>query len=141
MSDIFDFSLDETGELNVNATNHDIELKTEDDLRIQMAFTRIKSISNNWYIDHIGADLEELIGRSCDNYNANKGKQKILQSLTYDDLWSSDDVYIKSEILNNRNIKYYVYLRTYQTESEDTITTEIIIELDLVKGVNIRYGF
>lgn len=141
MSDIFDFSLDETGELNINSTTHDIELKTDDELRIQMAFTRIKSVSNNWYIDNIGANLETLIGKPCDSTNADYGKEKIINSLIYDGLWNEDDIYIKSEIINNKNIKYYVYLRTYQSESEDTITTEIIVELDLVKGVNIRYGW
>lgn len=141
MSDIFDFSLDETGELNINSTTHDIELKTSDELRIQMAFTRIKSVSNNWYIDNIGANLETLIGKPCDSTNADYGKEKIINSLIYDGLWNEDDIYIKSEIINNKNIKYYVYLRTYQSESEDTITTEIIVELDLVKGVNIRYGW
>lgn len=141
MSDIFDFSLDETGELNINSTTHDIELKTNDELRIQMAFTRIKSVSNNWYIDHIGANLETLIGKPCDSTNADYGKEKIINSLIYDGLWNENDIYIKSEIINNKNIKYYIYLRTYQSESEDTITTEIIVELDLIKGVNIRYGW
>lgn len=140
MSDVFDFSLNEEGELNIN-TDHDIDIKSLDDLRIQMAYTRIKSVTNGWYVDHIGANLESIIGRPCSEKYVDSGKDKILDSLIYDELWDKNDVYIKSEIVNNKKIKYYVYLRTYQNYQEDTITTEIVVELDLIKGINIRYSF
>ena len=140
MSDVFDFSLNESGELDIN-TEHDIDIKSLDDLRIQMAYTRIKSVANGWYVDHIGADLEEIIGRPCSEEYADIGKNKILDSLIYDELWDRNDVYIKSEIVDNKKIKYYVYLRTYQDYQEDVVTTEIIVELDLIRGINIRYTF
>lgn len=140
MPDVYDFSLNESGELDIN-TEHDIDIKSLDDLRIQMAYTRIKSVANGWYVDHIGADLEEIIGRPCSEEYADIGKNKILDSLIYDELWDRNDVYIKSEIVDNKKIKYYVYLRTYQDYQEDVLTTEIIVELDLIRGINIRYTF
>jgi hypothetical protein len=140
MPDVYDFSLNESGELDIN-TEHDIDIKSLDDLRIQMAYTRIKSVANGWYVDHIGADLEEIIGRPCSEEYADIGKNKILDSLVYDELWDRNDVYIKSEIVDNKKIKYYVYLRTYQDYQEDVLTTEIIVELDLIRGINIRYTF
>ncbi len=140
MPDVYDFSLNELGELDIN-TEHDIDIKSLDDLRIQMAYTRIKSVTNGWYVDHIGANLEEIIGRPCSEEYADIGKNKILDSLVYDELWDRNDVYIKSEIVDNKKIKYYVYLRTYQDYQEDVLTTEIIVELDLIRGINIRYTF
>lgn len=137
----FDFSLDETGELNINQDIHDVKTVEGDDLRIEMAYNRIKSVSKNWFIDEIGADIEVLIGRACSQKNAETGKRLIIQSLVMDKLWDEKDIYIKTEIKDNVHIVYSIYLRTYQSETEDTITTEIIAELDLIKGVHIRYGW
>ena len=71
MSDVFDFSLTELGELEIDNDSHDLLSQTDNELRIQMAICRIKSVSNNWYIDNIGANLEELIGKACNKNNAN----------------------------------------------------------------------
>ena len=42
----FDFAITTDGELIVDEQNHDIAKSTEDDLRIQLAYDRIKSISH-----------------------------------------------------------------------------------------------
>ena len=137
----FDFGFTPDGEIIVDSETHDIFESTDDILRIQLAFNRIKSISNNWFIDEIGANLEELIGRPCTQDNAEYGKQRILQQLTFDDLWSQDDIYVMSQIKDNTHIIYSIYLRIYQAETEDTYSYEIETELDLVKGVFVRYGW
>lgn len=140
MPEGFDFDIDTSGELIMTA-DHNINTVTDDDLRIQLAFDRIKSISKNWFIDEIGADLEEIIGRPCDQEHAEIGKKKILNVLIIDELWDLNDIVIAAEIKNNINITFTVYLKTVQNISEETITTEIICELDLIKGVNVRYGW
>lgn len=141
MTEGFDFGFTPEGEIIIDSNTHDISASENDNLRIQLAYNRIKSISHNWFVDEIGADLEELIGRPCTEEIAEYGKLKIIDVLTVDDLWSDNDIFIKSEIKNNTNITYNVFLKIYQSETEDTYSYEIVAELDLVKGVYIRYGW
>ena len=137
----FDFNITPEGELIVDSNTHDIAIAEQDILRIQLAYNRIKSIAYNWFVDEIGANLEELIGKPCTQDTAEYGKQKIIQELTIDELWNSEDIFIKSEIKNNTMIVYNIYLKIYQAETEDVYSYEIEAELDLVKGVYIRYGW
>lgn len=137
----FDFAITTEGELIIDEENHDIVKSLDDDLRIQLAYNRIKSISKNWFVDEVGADMEELIGRPCTEDMAEYGKQKIINVLLIDDLWNKDDIFIKAEIKDNTHIIYSVYLKLFQSETEDTISYEITVELDLVKGVFIKFGW
>ena len=137
----FDFAITTEGELIIDEENHDIIKSLDDDLRIQLAYNRIKSISKNWFVDEVGADMEELIGRPCTEDMAEYGKQKIINVLLIDDLWEKDDIFIKAEIKDNVHIIYSIYLKLFQSETEDTISYEITVELDLVKGVFIKFGW
>ena len=137
----FDFAITTEGELIIDEENHDIVKSLDDDLRIQLAYNRIKSISKNWFVDEVGAGMEELIGKPCTEDIAEYGKQKIINVLLIDDLWNKDDIFIKAEIKDNVHIIYSVYLKLFQSETEDTISYEIIVELDLVKGVFIKFGW
>lgn len=141
MADGFDFGFTSDGEIIIDTETYDISTAENNDLRIQLAYNRIKSISHNWFVDEVGADLEEIIGKPCTEEIAEYGKQKIVDVLTIDNLWERNDIFIKSEIKNNTNIIYNIYLKIYQSETEDTYSYEIIAELDLVKGVFIRYGW
>lgn len=141
MAEEFDFSLTTDGEIIVDRATHDIQSVTQNDLRIQLAYDRIKSISKNWFVDEVGADLEEIIGKPCTEEIAEYGKLKIVDVLTFDGLWEDNDIFIKTEIKNNTNITYNIYLKLYQSETEDTYSYEITAELDLVKGVFIRFGW
>lgn len=141
MAEGFDFKFTNEGEIVIDNSTHDISKQENDDLRIQLAYNRIKSISNNWLVDKVGADLEEIIGKPCTEEVAEYGKIKILHTLTFDGLWEDNDIFIKTEIKNNTNIVYSIYLKIYQSETEDTYSYEIIAELDLVKGVYIKYGW
>ena len=137
----FDFDFTPEGEIIVDKETHDINKTTDNELRIQLAYNRIKSISHNWFVDEVGADLEELIGKPCTEDIAELGKTKIINVLTIDDLWLNEEIFIKAEIKNNTNIIYNIYLKIYQSETEDTYSHEIVAELDLVKGVFIRFGW
>ena len=139
--DGFDFGFSPDGEIIVDAETHDIYKSQEDELKIQLSYNRIKSISKNWFIDEVGADLEEIIGKACNETTAEYGKLKIIDVLTFDGLWDDKDIFIKSEIKNNINITYNIYLKLRQSETEEVYSYEIDAELDLVKGVNIRYGW
>ena len=139
--DGFDFGFSPDGEIIVDSETHDIYKSKDDELKIQLSYNRIKSISKNWFIDEVGADMEELIGKPCTEDIAEYGKQKIINVLLIDNLWNKDDIFIKAEIKDNVHIIYSVYLKLFQSETEDTISYEIIVELDLVKGVFIKFGW
>ena len=102
--DGFDFGFSPDGEIIVDSNTHDIYKSQEDKLKIQLSYNRIKSISKNWFIDEVGADLEEIIGKACNETTAEYGKLKIIDVLTFDGLWNDSDIFIKSEIKNNINI-------------------------------------
>ena len=139
--DGFDFGFSPDGEIIVDSETHDIYKSKDNELKIQLSYNRIKSISKNWFVDEVGADMEELIGRPCTEDMAEYGKQKIINVLLIDDLWNKDDIFIKAEIKDNVHIIYSVYLKLFQSETEDTISYEITVELDLVKGVFIKFGW
>ena len=139
--DGFDFGFSPDGEIIVDSETHDIYKSKDDELKIQLSYNRIKSISKNWFVDEVGADMEELIGRPCTEDMAEYGKQKIINVLLIDDLWNKDDIFIKAEIKDNVHIIYSVYLKLFQPETEDTISYEITVELDLIKGVFIKFGW
>lgn len=139
--DGFDFGFSPDGEIIVDTDTHDIYKSQEDELKIQLSYNRIKSISKNWFVDEVGADLEEIIGKACNETTAEYGKLKIIDVLTFDGLWDDKDIFIKSEIKNNINITYNIYLKLRQSDTEEVYSYEIDAELDLVKGVHIRYGW
>lgn len=139
--DGFDFGFSPDGEIIVDTDTHDIYKSQEDELKIQLSYNRIKSISKNWFIDEVGADLEEIIGKACNETTAEYGKLKIIDVLTFDGLWGDSDIFIKSEIKNNINITYNIFLKLRQSDTEEVYSYEIDAELDLVKGVHIRYGW
>lgn len=140
----FDFTISDMGELVINPDTHDIRKAKENALKIQLSYNRIKSITNDWFIDEIGADLEELIGKPCTEKIAEYGKQKIIDSLTFDKLWDKSDIFIRSEIKSNIFLIYNIFLKIYTPFDERKLnieSVEIDAELDLVKGVHIRYGW
>lgn len=139
--DGFDFGFSPDGEIIVDTDTHDIYKSQEDELKIQLSYNRIKSISKNWFVDEVGADLEEIIGKACNETTAEYGKLKIIDVLTFDRLWDDKDIFIKSEIKNNINITYNIFLKLRQSDTEEVYSYEIDAELDLVKGVHIRYGW
>lgn len=137
----FDFTFLQEGEIVVDDTSHDIHTVEDNELRVQLAYNRMKSISHDWFVDELGADLEELIGKHCTENIVEYGKTKIISVLTVDSLWFADDIVVIGKINNNVNIQYSVYLRIYQDDSEDPWAYEITAELDLIKGVFVRYGW
>ena len=137
----FDFDIDESGELVVDNVSHTINKISDDDLRIQLAYTRIKSIDNGWFYDYVGANLEELVGRAIKQETIELGKSKILDVLTFDGLWKPEDILITATIKNSTHLVYSVYLRIYTNDIIKEKSIEMIINLDLIKGVKINFGW
>lgn len=137
----FDFGFSPDGDLIMDKDTNDIAKMTDNNLKVQLTYNRLKSVSTTWFLDHVGADLEELIGWKCNKETAEYGKQKIMEQLTHDGLWDKKESFIKAEITGRHTIVYSVFLKMYQEEDEDTYSVELFVELDLVKGVKIRYGW
>lgn len=141
-SDIIDFALSTDGEISINNDTHDIEVVSGNNLKVQLAYNRIKSVSTTWFIDKIGANLEEIVGRPCSVSVVKYGKEKIYDQLTYDGLWSRNDIHIQGHIINNTNVVYAIFLRVYDIDAiKESYVYEITAELDLVKGVFIKFGW
>ena len=141
LNDSFDFGFSPDGEIIIDSDTHDIYKSQEDELKIQLSYNRIKSISTNWFIDNIGADLESLIGKPCNKEYAEVGKGMIMKQLTFDNLWDSSEIHIKATIVDMIHLQYNVFFKIKDESTEDTSSYEIIAEIDLVKGVKIRYGW
>lgn len=137
----FDFKLDMFGELVINEINHEIDTVKSDDLKVQLAYTRIKSIANGWFYDNVGADLEALVGRPVKKEIVSVGTTKIIEVLTYDDLWAEEDILIQTTIKDSTHVIYSVYLRKYTDDEFGEESIVMNIELDLVQGVRIKFGW
>jgi len=133
---MFDFGLDSNGEFLMDAETHDISRQMDDDLRTQMALCRIKSIRKGWFSDHIGADLEALLGKPNNVSSRAVGKEKILASLMEGDLYDYGEIFIKAEQESATDVTYQVYLRTLDGLS----ATSLSVQLDLIKGINVKIG-
>ncbi len=145
----FDFMLRPDGEILMDFEPHDITTVKDNELKVQLAYNRIKSISMDWFIDNVGADLEELIGQPCNEGVISYGKSKIIDVLTVDELLDTNDIYVSAQVIDNTRVIYTVYLKLYKEEVYspyglvvgDPFAFEIIAELDLAKGVFIRMGW
>lgn len=132
----FDFSLTNDGDLY--KTEEDIRICSGNEWRYQTAGATIKSISHNWYVDEIGSNLEELIGHPIDEILLEKGRKKILTSLLENGLFEEKDILIIYEMKTLNRADYSVYLRFFEPEE---IVKSIGVQLDLVKGVELRMGW
>lgn len=136
----FDFGLSQDGDITMDPETHDITKKEDYKLRLQLAYDRIKSISKDWFIDECGADLEELIGKPCTPEFAELGKRKIRNMLVLDDTWSDEEFYIYCQIKDAVTIEYTIFFKI-QTENNETESYELHVDLDLVKGIKLRFGW
>jgi hypothetical protein len=137
----FDFSVDSLGEILIDYKTNDIAKVEDMDLKIQLAYVRIKSCIKEWFYDEVGANLEELVGRAAKASTIETGKSRIITVLTYDDLWSSDDIFVQSIIENATKLTYTVYFRVYTDNEFGETSKTIYIDLDLIKGIKIKYGW
>lgn len=134
---MLDIAITEKGDFSIaNLLTKDFLTIDGDSLRVQMAMCRIKSIKKDWYIDHIGSDLEEIFGFPNNVDTQRLGASKIFKAITIDELFDSDEIYIVGEGVNNTGINYKVYLKNKDEDS----STLIEVELDLVNGINIKIG-
>ena len=128
----FDFELDENGDLVLtNGHTGDLAVVTGLAYLIQQIEIRLKGCEGEQ------ADLEELLGMRNTPDVAEKGKSKIIRSLTYDGLLSHDDVYVEVVPVSPESLIFFVFIRTSDTDdSEEPIGFEV--RLHLSYGAQLR---
>lgn len=106
-----DFKLTRDGDIQLSPDRF-VEQVEEDKLKLQTAWHCVQSIKSDWYIDHIGADLESLIGAPFDEATIEEGRLLIVNALTEHHLYSEDEIYIESSLSTPMTLIYDVYLKT-----------------------------
>lgn len=124
-----DFRIDDYGELD----NENIEIINNNEYRVQLAKSRVKSINKDWYYDNIGANIEEMFGEFFTQTTETIFKEKLLNSLIFDEVFNEDDVFIKtSQNHKTMSVKADIYIKNINDNSTYAI---IPIKLDLFNGV------
>ena len=137
--DGFDFFIGKDGDLEADEYTHEMTKIDDNENRLQLALSRIKSVEPNWYIDNVGANLELSIGRPCTKETAETGKQMIRSVLVMDQLWSEDEFIITSEIDTEiKKIKYTVYFKITEENGDTETAFSMEIEIDLVRGILLK---
>lgn len=130
---MIDFSLDELGEFSLDEDNKLNEV-SEDELRKQIAFCRIKSVTTDWFGDKVGADLEQFLGYPNTTNTLSKVLYSITESLTNDNFIKNEDIYIIPKA-TERAISFLVFINKIYDEGPLIIN----VTLDIVGGVRVKY--
>ena len=130
----FDFSISESGDLILNDKN-DIMKSSYDNLRIQRLICAIKSISNDWYGDNIGANLEQYLGESLNQELVGQIVDSIYFAAISTNIIRKEEVYVIPNVVNT-NIELSIFLKKTNGNSSYLIK----VNFDMVSGVNINLG-
>lgn len=123
-----DFMLSEHGDIVLDK-NSDIKLIDGEELHIQIASNKLKSIANDWYIDNIGCNIESIISMPITDLLIETLKDKIIDDLTKDNDIANDSIYV--EINHNENVtQILTYIR------KEIGYHLIRLNLDTVGGIN-----
>ena len=125
LNKMIDFKLTTAGDLSFSS-NRELEFTQNDALKLQYALARVKSAKNDWYIDNVGADLEQLIGEPVSEQTIEQGKQLIIDALTEYKLFGTDDIYVQyRDELEDEQLVYYVYLRMSSIENSQVLSISL----------------
>lgn len=133
---MFDFNINENGELIYNPNIKDADYINKDDLIKQIATNRIKSITGDWFNSTIGANLEEFLGMPNTPETANDITNRIKTALIYDDFLKENDLYFIPKI--DKNVfSLKVFIKGQYGNSPMLID----VVIDIVSGVKIINDF
>ena len=105
----------------------------KEDLVIQNIKNRIKTTKPDWFYDHIGANIEEIIGMENSKETALYGAELIKSSLTEGGYINEYDVYIKPVPTDIFSIMYLVAVRI----ADDNIV-QFKVSVALNAGINVE---
>ena len=118
-----DFLIDSNGDLLLD--NNKLKTCEGEDAKVQAAYCICKSLSKDWFIDNLGANLEQMLGMTINRSTIDYGKRLIVIALT--DLYSASDLYI-DHIQEDSSIIYTVYIKKEDelTSNKFTITIDLL---------------
>lgn len=89
----------------------DIGIRYGDEAEIQAIAARLRTENPDWVLhDGIGADLSDLIGEPNTRETAELGKEKIIQSLTYEGSWREEELDVRAVPYSQESILFVVKL-------------------------------
>lgn len=139
IQDGFDLFIGKDGDLTADEYTHEMTKVDNNENRLQLALSRIKSVEPNWYKDNVGANLELLVGRPCTEETAETGKQMIRSVLIMDELWADEEFVIISDIdTENRKITYTIYFKITEETIDAETAFSVNVEIDLIRGIVLK---
>lgn len=129
---MFDFNINENGELLFDSNTSDICCIYDDEVIKQIANNRIKSVVGNWFNSDIGANLEQYLGSPNSITTANGVMKSIENALTYDDFLSESEIYFIPKI-DRTVLSIKVFIKSKYNSNPMLID----VTIDIVSGVKI----
>lgn len=102
-------------------------------LKSQIIINRIKTMKPDWFYDHIGADLEQLLGEDNTQQTSDLGKKLITDALCGDSYIDGKDVWINPVPIDPYTLMYMLAVRV--SDDEQLVFK---INIALSSGVNIE---
>lgn len=101
----------------------------------QNVYCRLMSSDPEWYMEQIGANLEDLLGKPNTRETATEGEDMIKDVLTSDGLVSYEDLYVQAVPLDKSTLVFYVY---FKPDGYDGEAIGYEVELNLSIGAKLR---
>lgn len=128
-----DLKLTPDGDLALTASG-DLAVVDRLAYQVQQTICRVKSITVDWLYDHIGADLEDLLGWENTRATADELRSRVTKALTSDGFLNADEVYIEVVPVDRGKLVAFLFINSpYAAEPQG-----FEIELDLASGATIR---
>lgn len=128
-----DLMLTEDGDLVV-ADNGDLQTVDGAAFIIQSIRNRLKSVSTDWFYDHIGADLIDFLGRPNTRETGNMITERVIETLTFDGLVSPDNLFIKAVPTDYSTITLFVFVKLDEMDSP----VGFQVDLNLDSGATVK---
>lgn len=121
-----DLKLTPDGDLAVGPDG-DLALAEGADFIRQSVQARLRSVTNDWFYDHVGADLEDFLGRPNTREVAGELEARIVDTLTGDGLVAREDVYVRPVPVETSVVLLFVFVKTPHVDAP--LGFEIAVDL------------
>lgn len=135
--DTIDLELTPDGDLVLDRKTNDVAVVHKQNYIAQSARIRIQVTDPEWQdyqVNQIGANLEDLIGLPNTQETAIEGIERIVYTLTKDGLLDTEEVYIKPVPVSKYVIAFYVFIKI--PEVPESLGFEVLF--NLATGLAIR---
>lgn len=131
---MFDFGINDSGELIFNGLVKSIIECKDDGLIRQTSLCRIKSVVGDWFNTNIGANLEQFIGEICNEETSADMVNAIEGSLCNDGFIEKSELFFIPKIEDN-SISVLVFINSRLGNKPSIIN----VTIDVVGGVKVQY--